>query len=350
MRRFLCSLMLLSSLCFAAADAAETQPFTFSYDDLTYSGEVMLPEAPARGIVIIIPGDGPTEFVGGNQFLGEREFLVRQGFNVAYWDKAGCGKSEGTYNQGQSITSSAQEAIAAIEAVQGLGLSGSDRIGAWGISRGGWVVPKITELSDTIEFWISVSGTVEVNNARYMLEANLRAEERDEEEIALLMSEWDENQRIFTRGGSLAEYNAATQNLMKDPYYNSNNFQMTAETLAGIQSWFQSGEMEIDDETNQIVVYPDLESTLSALAIPVLAVLGRKDTQVDWQAAGELYQRAAESGDMQLTTVYLDDCNHVMQRSLTGYVYEELPPDSPACDGYYEALESWLALNVPSGN
>jgi len=223
---------------------------------------------------------------------------------VAYWDKAGCGRSGGDYDHNQSIQSSAEEAIAAIEAIKKLQLPKSDNLGFWSISRGGWIVPKVSELYDGVKFWISVSGTTELDNGRYMLEANLRALKRSDEKIEPLMSEWDNYQRILVSGGTLDEFNANTKNLA--------------------------------------VMYPNLEDTLASLSIPVMAILGRLDTQIDWRDTGELYSRASQKGDMQLTTVYLDHCNHVMRKSVTGGVNETLPPDSPLCDGYFDAMEKWV--------
>ena len=164
----------------------------------------------------------------------------------------------------------------------------------WGISRAGWIVPKMLEQYSGIDFWVSVSGTTELNSSRYMLEANLIAEQRSAEEIDLLMSEWDDYQRILVRGGTLEEFNQKTANLMIDPYFNRNDFLMTEEILVNIQSYFQSGEMAFDEATNQAIMYPELETTLRRLFIPVLAILGRLDSQIDWRATGALYLRAAD--------------------------------------------------------
>ncbi|MEO0615107.1 MAG: hypothetical protein AAFY69_03135 [Pseudomonadota bacterium] len=341
MKHFLALLMVLGAQSVFASDK---HPFTFEYQQLTYSGEIMQPQGAAKGMVVIIPGHGPTDFVEGAEYQELRAFFVAQQYSVAYWDKAGCGLSEGDYDHNQSIESSAEEAIAAIAAIQGLGLPGVEHLGFWSISRGGWIVPKISESFEDMRFWISVSGTTAIENSRYMLEANLKAEKRTPEQVALLMSEWDDYQRILVRGGTLEDFNASTQNLMADPYYNGDNFVMTAEILANIQAFFGSGALEFDDETNQIVMYPDLESTLRRLSIPVMAILGRLDSQIDWQATGALYERAAQQGGMQLATVYLDNCNHVMQRSVTGALYEDLPPETPACDGYYGAMRKWFRV------
>ncbi len=330
----------ITAPCFAGKHHQST--FVFEYQGLRYTGEILVPPESAKGLIVVIPGHGPTDLVGGDQWRELREFLVGQRYGVAYWDKAGNGLSEGDYDHNQSIQSSAEEAVAAIKAIQSLQVPGADQLGFWSISRGGWIVPKVFELLPEVDFWISVSGTTELDNSRYMLEANLRAEKRSAKDIEVLMAEWDHYQRILVRGGSFDEFSEGTRRLMADPYFNANDFQMTEEVLNNIQQYFQSGELQFDENTNLAVMYPNLEETLSSLEIPVLAILGRLDTQVDWKATGELYQRASERGGIDLTSVYLDRCNHVMQQSDTGGIYEELPPDVPACQGYYDAMSDWL--------
>ena len=307
----------------------------------------MMTDGTARGLIVMIPGSGGTDFVEGDQFLTEREFLVAQSFAVAYWDKAGNGLSEGEFDYNQSVESSAKEALAALVALKGLDLPNADNLGVWGISRAGWIVPKMTELTDAIRFWISVSGASVLADDRYRLEANLKAMGRGPEETATLVAQWEEYQRILVKGGTLEEFNAKTGKLMADPYYNSNNFVMTQENLQGIQGFFQSGAMVFDEETNLAVMYPKMKEALRSLSIPVLALSGRVDTLVDWRAAQALYDRAAQDGLMQLTSVVLPGCNHSMQQSVTGSEAENLPPGTPLCAGYLETMETWLE-SLPS--
>lgn len=183
---------------------------------------------------------------------------------------------------------------------------------------------------------------IELDNGRYTLEANLKAENRDSNEIAILMSEWDHYQRILVRGGSFEEFQSRTQNLMKDSFFNSNDFQMTEDILNNIQGFFQSGAMQFDSETNLAIMYPGLKTVLSKIDFPVLTILGRKDTQIDWKAVGKLYRDASQNGKMPLTLRLLDNCNHVMQKTDNGGLYEDLPPDTPSCEGYYQAMDDWL--------
>jgi esterase/lipase len=56
----------------------------------------------------------------------------------------------------------------------------------------------------------------------------------------------------------------------------------------------------------------DAAALLEQIEVPVLIVIGKKDIQVDWQADGELLQRAA-AGKKEVTFIFLENANHVLK-------------------------------------
>ncbi|MEL7162810.1 MAG: alpha/beta hydrolase, partial [Bacteroidota bacterium] len=249
----------------------DDKDFAFEYKGVKYNGLIELPEQKARGMIVLIPGHGPTDFVEGADYGELRSALNESGFAVCFWDKAGCGQSEGTYDHNQSVESSAEEAIAAIAKIKKLAVPGSDQMGLWGISRAGWICPLSIERDPSIAFWITVSGTDQFENSRYMLAANLRAENRSEKEIDVLLGEWDYYQKVLVRGGeSFDNFLAGITNLMNDPYFNPDDFQFSEEVFKSVQSAYQNNGMNYDDSTNLAIMVDDFERKLSGIAIPVL--------------------------------------------------------------------------------
>lgn len=59
----------------------------------------------------------------------------------------------------------------------------------------------------------------------------------------------------------------------------------------------------------------DAATPLGRVSVPVLVVIGKKDTQVDWQADGEPLQRAA-SGRENVSFQFPEDANHVLKSEL----------------------------------
>jgi DNA-directed RNA polymerase subunit RPC12/RpoP len=97
-------------------DHVEAEEFYFTFDSIRYSAEIDRPkDKRSTAIVVIIPGHGRTDFVGGSQYFELRQFFTRLGLTVISWDKRGCGRTEGNYEHHQSVESSALEAVAAIE-------------------------------------------------------------------------------------------------------------------------------------------------------------------------------------------------------------------------------------------
>ena len=108
------TILIFSNILFCQVN---TTSFEFEYDNTKYNGAIESPNQKARGMIVIVPGHGPTDFVVGAEYSELRSFFKRNGFAVCFWDKTGCGKSEGTYNHNQSILSSAEEAIAALSRI-----------------------------------------------------------------------------------------------------------------------------------------------------------------------------------------------------------------------------------------
>lgn len=319
--------------------------FEFEYNNIKYSGFIELSNQKPKGLIVLVPGHGPTDFVEGGDYKELRDFFNESGFTVCFWNKAGCGQSEGTYNHNQSIESSVEEAIAALSKIKSLNVPGTNQIGLWGISRAGWICPLIIEQDASIAFWISVSGTDQFENSRYMLEANLRIEGRSEPEIDILMDEWDHYQKILVRGGeSLENFLHAIPNLMKDSYFNPNNFQFTEDVFKAVQNAYQNSGASYDDSTNLAIMVDDFENKLSRIDIPVLAILGEKDSQVDWKSTLKLYHETIGANPKSdLTVKTFPNGNHTIQKCESGGINENLEQfEYAVCDSYYDTMLMWL--------
>nr|WP_319397617.1 alpha/beta hydrolase [uncultured Carboxylicivirga sp.] len=191
-KRILFGIVLLIGLVTMQSLAGQktTHKFEFRFENKTIRGLIETPaERESSAIVIIIPGSGKTDFVKGNWYSELRDKFVQAGLTVCLWDKMGCGESEGEFDNQQPVDNSAQEAITAIEELKRLKVKGYENIGLWGISRAGWICPLIIE-KYPISFWISVSGTDDLDNYRYLLESNWRLQGKSDSLTNVLLNEW----------------------------------------------------------------------------------------------------------------------------------------------------------------
>lgn len=330
-----------------AAAKMQTQRFDFVSDGNRLSGLVDIPaDGTARAMIAIIHGYGETDVAGRTSYYDLRSLFTDQGIATVIWDKPGCGLSEGRFDINQPVDSSAAEVLAAARQLRDSRLPGSHRIGLWGISRAGWIAPLAIARDPDLAFWISVSGTDDKENFPYLLETNLRIEGRTEDEIGQLLGEWRRGFDITRRGGSYQDYLAATETLRRDPFmvYLTGGSSYSETAFLADQKRYLSGEFQVDPATGLMVYVSDFDRTLARLNIPVLAVFGEKDSNVNWRTTAALYSatigRNPRAG---LTLRTFADGNHNLQQARTGGFREMIEmTDRRPCPGYHEAMTDWL--------
>lgn len=337
---------------FAAPSAAaqyQAERFSFEYDGLTYAGFIDYPERlPPRGLIVLLPGHGCTSVTDGDTLASHRRKLIETGWATALWDRAGCGDSEGQYDHSQPVEDSALEAIAAFEALRTMDKPGAGHLGIWSVSRGGWIAPLAIERDRDIDFWISVSGPSQFENFPYMLETNLRLDGRSPEQARRARDAWLAAQRlVHDPDVSYETYVEQTRAMFEDPWFQRHFESGPPSREEFLREQASSGEdpNSYDSETGMPIAATGFGETLKSLDIPVLAVLGAKDSQVDWRHSRDFYRDTlgADPG-AELTLHVLPECNHAMRVARTGAWREDLsaPGLGERCPGYWPTLLEWL--------
>ncbi len=342
---------ILFFFCHSTFAQMKTENFEFQSDGKKLSGILDLPSGhEPTAFVIIVQGSGRSDVVAGNWYYDLRSHFVQLGLACFIWDKPGCGKSEGNFDINQSVQSSARDVLSAIEALKSRGVSGSAKIGLWGISRAGWICPLVIQDYPLTAFWISVSGTDDKENFGYLLETNFRIEGRSESQTRLLVEEWKRGNDIFRKGGSPEEYLKATHDLQRDSFcisflgYRTFN----REEYLQNQKMFINEHHEFDEETGLMIYVPHFRETLNKIKCPVLAIFGEKDANVDWRKTMALYMETIGNNvNAKLTFKTFPDGNHNIQKCKNGGLRELNDPANKheMCDGYFKTILTWLAEN-----
>jgi pimeloyl-ACP methyl ester carboxylesterase len=344
-----CILLFTFSTTYAQKTAT---PFHFQFEGKTLNGLIEQPkDQPTKATVLLIPGYGRTNFVEGNWFSRLRDQLVDAGLTVVFWDKMGCGGSEGTFDPQQPVENSADEAVAAIQALKELQLEGTETIGCWGISRAGWIVPLIHERLP-IDFWMSVSGTDDKENFGYLLTSNLLIAGRTEAEANRLHQAWKEGHRLYCTSPDYKAYLKAIRPLTQDRTcrrlfgYQRSPAVVTrkAKKEYNAQQAVYTSKGYFDEKSGLWVYIDNFEELLARMNVPVLALFGANDSQVDWRQTKLLYEQTiGENTDADLTTKVFEQCNHSLKKCITCGWREDLSAlNWAACDGYYETMKTWL--------
>lgn len=325
---------------------SKQQIFEFKFEGVVLNGILNLPKnQEPKGIILLLHGSGRTNAVAQNKYSDVRKIMVDAGYATYMWDKKGCGKSGGTFDINQTINNSALEAIAAINVLKENKIPGYNQIGLYGGSLAGWINPTIINQYEGIAFWISVSGGDDKENFSYHLGENLRIDGVRNDSINLVVNQWLKGIKIAHSGGSYEEYMNATQALQNNKFWSRFVKQNYGELSEEVYTGFQKPLMKrkLDPETGLPINIDNFEELLSSVNIPVLALFGEKDMNIDWRKTKSLYEKTiGVHGD--LTVVSFPDCNHSIQECETGGFHEFqdniFPPER--CDGFLSAIENWL--------
>lgn len=329
----------------------KTEPFMFEVHGNRLVGLFDMPthQTPVSTI-IIIHGYGKTNVVERNGYSDLRAHFARIGINVLVWDKPGCGQSEGEFDINQPVESSAEEVVAAVKALKAMGIPGSQQIGLWGISRAGWIAPLAIRSEPSINFWISASGVDDKENARYLLSSNLPIEGRSADETEHLIQAWQRSFDTAWRGEGYQEYLQAASVLSEDPFLQFMGWgkPVTEDAFNAYQELFSKGELSVDEESGLAVYIPNFSKVLSSLDIPVLALFGDMDSNVDWRKTLELYQETiGKNTAAHLSVRVFAGANHNLKQAKTGGVREMFgqPRNTPYAEGYFETITDWLVAH-----
>lgn len=328
-------------------DLLRTREFSFVFNTLTYSGEIAYPgNRTPKATIVLVPGHGKTDFVNGTQYYELRQYFTQLGFATLVWDRAGSGKSEGIYNHNQTVQSSAEEALAAIQQFKQKDILGSTKVGLWGISRAGWICPLIIEKNPSIAFWISVSGTDQFDSYRYMLATNFKISGRSELQVEVLMSQWDHYILTLRNGGESYETcKQSTNDLFSDPFFISIGGKILSESeFYKAPAYYKTSGEVFDRKTGVQILVSNFDKILGKIRCPVLGLFGEMDSQVDWRKTNELYrQTIGTKGNANLTLSTFPNCNHNMMICETGGRFENIKKfNEEACKGYYDTMTAWL--------
>ena len=325
---------------------SKKQLINFEFEGVELNGVLNVPkDQTPKGVILIIHGSGRTEAVASNWYSDIRESIVKTGYATYMWDKMGCGNSGGTFDINQSLDSSADEAIAAIKMLKQKQIAPTNSIGLYGGSRAGWINPLVINKYKDIAFWISVSGVDDKENFSYLLQENLRIEGLPKDSVNLIVNQWLEGIRIAHAGGSHKDYMNATQDLQKNKLWSrfvtENYGELTEEVYIGFQKPLM--KERLDAATGLPIHIENFDALLSKVDIPVLALFGESDMNVDWRKTKALYEKSL-GPNTELTVETFANCNHSILQCKTGGIYEFRDNKLPykRCKGFLEAIENWL--------
>ncbi len=156
---FAAIILLFSTATFA--DDYLIEEIEFPSHGIQLSGSLVLPaDKPIKATVVFVHGSGKQ-----TRSLHWAKRFADAGIAALVYDKRGAGKSGGIYESNQSVSGPniallADDAVAAVEAVQSHPNTSTIPVGLTGISQAGWIVPIAAEKAGDVDFMVLWSGPV----------------------------------------------------------------------------------------------------------------------------------------------------------------------------------------------
>jgi dipeptidyl aminopeptidase/acylaminoacyl peptidase len=306
-------------------------------------GDLHIPDPEKKQpVIIFVHGDGPARRSPSrtpNQIMSH---FLDIGFACFYYDKPGYGESTGKFTRGKLFEERASILVDAVNVLKTRPTIDPKQIGLWGISQAGYVMPKAIAKTKDISFMIAISCPAmdSIDQSAYLVEKQILCDGYDEAEAKKARQYY--RQRAHDK--TYAEYLEAAEFLAQN------------EVVSSFLNW---GRILSEDQFSPLA--PSSEGLFNPITliekttIPVLAVFGEKDTQIDPFQGAEAYEKALNKVRNQFYRVKLfPDADHGIMISKTGCMKERRERwrsrnSHGFAPGFIELMQNWLESLI-SGN
>ena len=314
-KTFFLLFVLLLTACVAPATPpsfGEVEELTFQSGPFKVVGDLRLPAGDGPfPVVLFVHGDGPADRTGLlGLYVPIMDRMLQSGFATFAWDKPGTGESTGELGEPNLRHKRAQILLDAIELMKTHPEIDPKRIGVWGISQAGYVIPIALTQTEDIAFVICVScpGESGYDQMAFQVMASGLCQELPKEKIAerdRLWKELDQNISYETYPQYVA-YRETIADLAEFVPVSLEYWPVTPEDV------WQANPIEEEDIWNPV-------SAIRQVDIPVLAIYGDKDSLGDPFQGAYAYQKAlSEIGNPKSRVEVIPNADHLLIASKTG--------------------------------
>ncbi|MEV0502122.1 alpha/beta hydrolase [Streptomyces spectabilis] len=161
------------------------------------------------GVVVFVHGDGPVDATHDSFYRPLWESFAKAGYASLSFSKPGVGGSGGDWLE-QSMADRAEETLAAVAWARARPDVDRRRVGLWGASQAGWVLPKVAARDRNLQFVIAVSPAVNwQRQGRYNLLAELRRDGASPARKTAELRRREMTLRLLREGASFDAYRSA---------------------------------------------------------------------------------------------------------------------------------------------
>lgn len=345
---FICLLaLLLLPACARQPQPARVEEITFQSGEFTLVGDLRTPAGTGPfPVVLLVHGSGFADRTMFGLYLPIMERMLKAGYAVFSWDEP-----TDQLANARVLHNRAQILLDVIEVMKEQADIDPERIGLWGISQGGYVMPLALAQSNDIAFMICIScaGVSGDDQMTFQVisQAICAGLPGKEAELERLLSELDEARTFETYAGYV-HYREVLDDLTNISPYSREVIEILSQYgKSGAipeEAWLEN-DPEIEGWWNPV---EGIEKT----TIPILVVNGDKDTNLDPIQGVYAWRKALEqAGNQDSRVELLPGVSHFMTESESTCIDEQMNTFEKVLQeqGYGSLEEAWALLQREPG-
>ncbi|MEC7262939.1 MAG: alpha/beta hydrolase [Bacteroidota bacterium] len=303
----------------------------------TIFGKLILPKKKANNgypAIIFVHGSGPEDYSSSNLYRPLWERFTEAGFACFSWNKPGVGASQGNWFL-QSIEERANMVLEAYQFLEHHEKIDKHKIGLWGISQAGWIIPKVAEYQKPA-FAIVVSGpvTTAMDQEIYRLRSNLQASGFEPAAVDSALTYTQNVKKLILEERPFIDFDALQKKAQKHDW--------SSYVITGNEGIYQYLKVILEDDQA-----PNIEN----LTCPVLAVWGENDLLVPPVSSSDYYRNTMKKiANNKTTIVIVPQADHTLTFNTSGKTEEtierrkafEQDPENIFAPGYLDLMAEWI--------
>ena len=338
------------------------EPYSYTVEEIVFinpkekielAGTLTLPQQKEKHpAVILIAGSGPNDrdetIFGHKPFWLLADYLTRHGIAVLRYDKRGVGKSEGEYFLAttQDFADDAESALNYLKTRKEID---SSHIGLIGHSEGGIIAPMIAAKNEDISFIVLMAGLgvsgVDLSLAQNQFAFNKTSLSITEKELLNERLKDIYNSVLSWEGyvGSETERTSLKQELGEL----WDNLPTEIQHTVLKDAFIEKTTSNIATPWFRYFLLTTPSDYLKNVSIPVLAINGENDTQVDYKTNLALIENALKKGNNKHYTIKsYPQLNHLFQESTTGEIDEYGKIEQTMSPKVMEDVTNWIEAQI----